>query len=344
MIKTEIILLANNVIFPFQNLQKDPGLNFAKLNKLFATQSVAEHGLGFMINIYDVKDSNDEWGKNLVRKIVFDTGSLNKTFLHNINARAYSLHDIDVIIISHWHYDHTGGLWQMLEQIENEVPVICHDSAKFERFFRRSFEVKNSDLEGKKREDIIPLLTSSKIVNQAPIDLKHMDEINAKIIFTKESLDVFKSEGLKITLSGEIPRIHPEEDFSSFFSLQDGIIKVDKILDDKCLIFEFQDNVVLLLGCCHSGIMNTLDYVKSITIKPISHIIGGFHLANATGQRIKTTIEYLNSFQDHDNPLFLFPIHCSGNKFLFELKRSNYSNLKAYNASVGTIFEFESNG
>ena len=143
-----------------------------------------------------------------------------------------------------------------------------------------------------------------------------------------------------MTLSGEIPRIHPEEDFNHFFSLQDGTIKVDKILDDKCLIFEYQDKVVLLLGCCHSGIMNTIDHVKSITKKPISHIIGGFHMANATNQRIKETIDYLRSFQDYDKPLYLFPIHCSGNKFLFELKRNNYSNLKAYNASVGTIFEF----
>jgi 7,8-dihydropterin-6-yl-methyl-4-(beta-D-ribofuranosyl)aminobenzene 5'-phosphate synthase len=340
MIKTEIVLLANNVIFPFQNLQKDPSLKFAQLNKLFATQSVAEHGLGFMINVYDIKDPNDEWGKKLIKKIIFDTGSSNDTFLYNLNARAYALYDIDMILISHWHYDHTGGLYQILEQVESEIPVICHDSAKFERFFRRSIDVKNGDLEGKKREDIIPLLSTSKIVNQAPIDLNRIHELNAKVKFTKEIHEVFNEGGLKITLSGEIPRIHPEEDFSSFFSLQGGIIKIDKILDDKCLIFEYDDEVVLLLGCCHSGIMNTLDYVKNITAKPISHIIGGFHLANATNQRIKTTIEYLNSFQDYNKPLFLFPIHCSGNKFLFELKRANYSNFKAYNASVGTIFEF----
>jgi len=340
MIKTEIILLTNNVIFPFQNLQKDPGLKFAQLNKLFATQSLAEHGLGFMINIYDIRDQNDEWGKELIKKVIFDTGSSNETFLYNLNARAYSLYDIDMILISHWHYDHTGGLYQILGQIENEIPVICHDSAKFERFFRRSFDVKNSDLDGKNRKEIIPLLSTSKIVNQAPIDLNHMDELNAKVIFKKETHEIFNDKGLKITLSGEIPRIHPEEDFSNFFSLQEGIVKVDKILDDKCLIFEYRENVVLLLGCCHSGIMNTIDYVKCITAKPISHIIGGFHLANATDQRIKATIQYLNSFQDYSKPLFLFPIHCSGNKFLLDLKRSNYSNLKAYNASVGTIFEF----
>ena len=340
MLKTEINLLANNVIFPFQNLQKDPGLNFTTLNKLFATQSVAEHGLGFMINIYDIEDPNDEWGKGLIKKIVFDTGSLNKTFLHNVNARAYSLYDVDVILISHWHYDHTGGLCQVLEQIENEVPVICHDSAKFERFFRRSMDVKSSDLEDKKREEILHLLSTSKIVNQAPIDLKHMDELNAKIIFLKESHEVFNSEGLKITLSGEIPRTHPEEDFSSFFSLQDGIIKVDKILDDKCLIFEYPEQVVLLLGCCHSGIMNTLDYVKTMTDKPISHIIGGFHMANTSDQKMKNTIDYLLSFQKHDKPLVVFPIHCSGEKFLFKLKCLEDSRIKAFNASVGTIFTF----
>jgi len=336
LIRTEIILLANNFVAPFQNF----GLNFVELNKLIATRSVAEHGLGFMINLYDIKDSNDELDRELIKKIIFDTGSLNKTFIHNINARAYRLYDIDIILISHWHYDHIGGLCQMLEQIEKGVPVICHDSAKFERFFRRSLDVKNSDLEGKKREEILSLLLTSKIVNHEPIDLKHMDELNANIIFTKEPHEVFNNGGFKITLSGEIPRIHPEEDFNNFFSLQDSVIKTDKVLDDKCLIFEYPEYMVLILGCCHSGIMNTIDHVKSITKKPISHLIGGFHMANATDQRIKKTIDYLRSFQDYDKPLYLFPLHCSGNKFLFELKRKNYSNLKAYNASVGAIFKF----
>ena len=71
MIKTEIILLSNNIVIPFQKLQKNYGLNFIEFNKLFATQSLAEHGLGFLINIYDMDDLDDmDWPK-LKKKIYF---------------------------------------------------------------------------------------------------------------------------------------------------------------------------------------------------------------------------------------------------------------------------------
>ena len=52
MIEIQIILLTNNAVYPFQNLNKEHGLNFVSLNKLFATQSFAEHGIGFLINLY----------------------------------------------------------------------------------------------------------------------------------------------------------------------------------------------------------------------------------------------------------------------------------------------------
>ena len=139
-------------------------------------------------------------------------------------------------------------------------------------------------------------------------------------------------------ISGEIPRNYDIEDFNSFYLLQDNIIKSDKILDDKCLIFEYADNIVLLTGCCHSGIMNTLNYIKSIADKPINHIIGGFHMTNASNQRIKKTIEYLKSFQKYENPLYLFPLHCSGEKFLYELIKTSGPDFKAFNMSVGTVF------
>jgi hypothetical protein len=58
MIRVEIILLTNNIVLPFQRLKQDYQLDFIELNKLFASQSLAEHGLGFLINIYNVKISH----------------------------------------------------------------------------------------------------------------------------------------------------------------------------------------------------------------------------------------------------------------------------------------------
>ena len=336
MIKTEISLLTNNYIIPFQNFHKKQQIKFIEFNKLFATQSIAEHGLGFLIIIYEI----DSDGEKVIFKTIFDTGSTNLSFIHNLNVRGYQLYDINSIILSHWHYDHTGGLYQILQEIENKVPIICHESAQFERFFRRTDEIEFGDLIGKTRRDILPMVSSSKIVNQEPIDRKKIKDLEGKIVFSKKEYELFNLNNIKIIISGEIPRKYDIEDFNSFYLLQDDIIINDKILDDKCLILEYEDNVVLLTGCCHSGIMNTLDYIQSITDKPISHIIGGFHMANASDIRIKKTIEYLKSFQKYEKPLFLFPLHCSGQKFLFELIKANSPNLKAFNASVGTVFNF----
>lgn len=340
MIKTEISLLTNNHITPFQDLHKQQRMKCIEFNKLFATRSIAEHGLGFLIVIYEIDDNNDLHKKKILSKIIFDTGGPNLTFIHNLNIRGYQLYDINSIILSHWHYDHTGGLYKILQGIQNKIPVICHESAQFERFFRRMEEIKFRDFIGKTRREILPMLSTLKIVNQEPINVKKVNDLGGKVIFSKNKYELLNLNSLKIITSGEIPRNYDIEDFNSFYYLQEGIIKNDKILDDKCLIFEYENNVVLLTGCCHSGIMNTLNYIKSITDKPISHIIGGFHMANASNQRIKKTIEYLKSFQKYENPLYLFPLHCSGEKILFELIKTNSPDLKAFNMSVGTVFNF----
>ena len=341
MIRVEIELLTNNIVLPFQNLRENPEIDFLELNKLFASKSLAEHGLGFLINVYEVVDLDHPNNYKLIKKIVFDTGGTNLTYLHNIDVRGYPLYDVDCIVLSHWHYDHSGGLFKILERIDKKVPIISHESAKFERFFKRVRNLKNEDLMGKKRKDLLHLLSSSKIVSQEPMNIELVKNLKGHIHFTKEPYEILNIEGLKIVASGEIPRNHTEEDFNNFFSLQAGILNVDKILDDKCLILEFEENIVLLNGCCHSGLMNTLDYVKSYSSKPISHIIGGFHMAGASDKRIRITLEYLNSQNMFKNTLYLFPIHCSGEKFIEMANTTSNNRIKAFNPSVGTTFYFK---
>ncbi|MFX1340610.1 MAG: MBL fold metallo-hydrolase [Promethearchaeota archaeon] len=343
MIKTEIILLTNNTCLPFQNLNREYGLDFVELNKLFASKSLAEHGIGFLINIYDLDRLDEHWNPKLLKQMIFDTGGTNQTFLHNLDIRGYNLHDLNNIILSHWHYDHTGALYSILERLENGIQVICHSDAKFERFFKRSDEITKGDLEGKTREEILPLLPEAKIVNQEPINLDRIENLNAKIFFPITHYKLLNTKDLKIILSSEIPRKYKIEDFNNFFSLQNGTLEIDKILDDKCLIFEYEDHVIVLLGCCHSGLMSTLDYVKNLIDKPISHVIGGVHMAHASEERIRETIEYLRTFQTYERPLYMFPIHCSGEKIIQEINKIKFPEIKAFNASVGTVFTFTSN-
>ena len=340
MIRVEINILTNNIVLPFQHLRENQFLDFIELNKLFASKSLAEHGLGFLINVFDAKDSDNPNNDRLIKKIVFDTGGTNFTYIHNLDIRGYSLYDVDYIVLSHWHYDHTGGLIRILERIEKEVPIICHESAKFERFFKRASNLRNEDLVGKKRTDLLPLLSSIKIVNQEPINEEQVKKLKGQIHFSKEPYEILNVEGLKIVASGEIPRNHIEEEFSNFFLLQEGIVRVDKILDDKCLILEFEEKTVLLNGCCHSGLMNTLDYIKTITNKPVSHIIGGIHMARATDQRILNTLDYLDKMEKYRNEVFVFPMHCSGEKFRQLAKDYESAGIKCYDVSVGTKFCF----
>ncbi|MFX0179008.1 MAG: MBL fold metallo-hydrolase [Candidatus Hodarchaeota archaeon] len=341
MIKIEIILLANNAVFPWQNLQKTEGLKYIELNKLFATQSIAEHGLGFLINIWEVKGKEDTSNNKLLKKIIFDTGSTNLSFLHNLDVRGYPLYDVDTIVLSHWHYDHTGGLYKILERIENQVDIISHHYANFERIFKRSRKIQNQDLIGKTRKDIIPLLQSSKIVNQEPINLDKIDYLNGNVIFSKEQIEIFKKDDLRILVSGEIPRRNKEEDFNNFLFLHSGLISLDKIWDDKCIIIEHSGKIIILNGCCHSGIINTLNYVKTLTTKPFSHIIGGFHMIGASIDRIKRTLGYFRDLQI--DKIDLFPIHCSGQNFIDVIKKAKIPGIRAFNISVGTIFNFSSN-
>ena len=340
MIRVKINLLTNNFVLPFQNIRENHFLDFIELNKLFASKSLAEHGLGFLINVYDVIDSDNPNKDRLLKKIVFDSGGTNLTYLHNLDIRGYPLYDVDYIVLSHWHYDHTGGLIKILERIDDKVPIICHENAMFERLFKRVRNLKNEDLVGKTKTDLLPLLTSLKIVNQEPINLDLVESLKGEVHFTREPFEILNIEGLKIIASGEIPRNHIEEDFNNFISLQAGFVKLDKILDDKCLILEFDENIVVLNGCCHSGLMNTLDYVKKYSSKPISHIIGGFHMASASNIRIKITLEYLHSLDMFNNALYLFPIHCSGEKFVKMANTMSNGRIKAFNPSVGTTFNF----
>ncbi|TXT61635.1 MAG: putative Metal-dependent hydrolases of the beta-lactamase superfamily II [Promethearchaeota archaeon] len=340
MMQLDITVLTNNVVIPFQkDVHLSDKCSFS-VNKLFTTKSIAEHGLGFLISLYKRSEESNSWDQEVLFKFIFDLGGDNLSFLHNLDVRGIPLYDIDVIALSHWHYDHIGGLYKVLERIEREVPIYTHPSAKSERFFKRSAEITNESLKNKTREELLPYLKESKIVNQAPINLGKVNKLNGEVEFLEKKKKLFENEGIKILLSGEIPRIYEIEDFSNYYSLQGELIKEDKILDDKCLIIEFNDHIVLVNGCCHSGLMNTIDYVKKeISKKPISHIIGGFHMASASENRQKKTIKYLETFQNQEQ-LCLFPIHCTGEEFIHQILEKGSPHLLFYNISVGTTLSF----
>jgi 7,8-dihydropterin-6-yl-methyl-4-(beta-D-ribofuranosyl)aminobenzene 5'-phosphate synthase len=266
-------------------------------NTVFKAGLRAEHGLALWIE-YN--------GKN----ILFDTGQSNM-ILHNARMAGVDLSKADAIVLSHSHYDHTGGLKKVLD-LAKEAKVYFHPAALEDKYHPK---------EGEVREIGIPLLSRNI--------LKRYIE-NGRAVHTKEVTKVF--EGFSIT--GEIPRVNNFEDTGGDFYLDSKCNQPDPLLDDQALFLESSKGTVVVLGCAHSGIVNTLEYIQKLTQREKIHAVtGGMHLVNADENRIEKTIEAFRKF-DVDK---LYPCHCTGT----EAKRILWKNFgdKFMDCSVGNIIE-----
>lgn len=229
--------------------------------------TVGEHGLAVWIE----KDG---------RVLLFDTGQ-GLALRRNAEIMDLDLSRVEAIIISHGHYDHTGGLGDALA-LSPEARVLIHPHALDPKY-------KPSD-RGPGCEIGIPRLPNA--------GMKHA-------YTEKGGCEV--SPGVWTT--GEIPRLTDFEDTGGRFYRDSSCTAPDPLLDDQALFFETSRGVVVVLGCAHAGVINTLEHVRSQTGgKRIHAILGGMHLLNASESRLERTIEALEGIG-----IDVFcPCHCTG--------------------------------
>ncbi|MBW1931847.1 MAG: MBL fold metallo-hydrolase [Deltaproteobacteria bacterium] len=237
-----------------------------------------EHGLSFWI----------EYGNN---KILFDTGQ-SESILYNANTLGVDLAQTDAIILSHGHYDHTGGLPSVIN-IASKAKIYLHPAAVERKYSQKALGAK-----------YIGISDSAK---------KAIEDCH--IIWTATPATIFPA----MSVTGQVPRMNDYEDVGGHFFIDENCQRPDELLDDQTLFMKSAKGLVVVFGCAHSGVVNTLRYTSKLTgYKKIYAVIGGMHLLNASPARIKNTIGVFEKYEIQK----VMPLHCTGQKAIDAMKNA----------------------
>ena len=257
---------------------------------------MGEHGLSFYV----------EAGE---RRILFDTGQ-NLGLANNAEVLGIDLGGIDTVVLSHGHYDHSSGLKSLLDYNTNFT--LCAHPDVFGHKLRGTGE-------------------NSKYIGM-PVDREMLEEKGIGIRLDKDSVPIAPG----ITTTGEIALENDFEKVEPEFHLKAGEdYPADTLADDRALILDTPKGLVVLLGCSHRGVVNTLKHVSRITGRNAIHaILGGLHLGKASDEKLAQLVDHLRAFVLEKIALG----HCTGPKAFVAL--SNAFKEKVFLNTVGSVMEF----
>ena len=259
----------------------------------------AEHGFSCL-----VQGDKGKW--------LFDTGR-GGTILRNLSFLNLSLHDLDGIFLSHGHNDHCGGLEAVLK-VTGSCPVYAHPQIFEQRYWKGLFEQRDISM---------------------PFDQESLERAGAKFHFLSKFTQIVPG----LFYSGEIPRLCMFETGDSHLvkenADQNGLVP-DVFFDDAAIGVETKKGIVIILGCAHAGLINTIDWFqKNLSERRIHAIAGGTHLGPAGDHQFEETVAYLKQL-DFDR---LGLSHCTGQIRAAQLY-AQFPN-KVFFANVGTSIEID---
>ncbi|MBT8338465.1 MAG: MBL fold metallo-hydrolase [Desulfatitalea sp.] len=251
---------------------------------------MAEHGLAFLITVY---------AKEQPHTIVMDAGISGLCFNHNADLMAESMpvrfgmvthkiDDVECMVLSHGHFDHFNGMPQVFERLKKPVPLVVHPGA----FVARRIKLRpDYYVDMPTFEEAMPARVGAVLDKR-----RHASTIaDGHILVTGEVERTTKFE------TGSPGRLEANPH---------GQWKHDSFEDDQAVAFNVKDKgLVVVGGCSHAGIINTIEHVRNITRETKIHsVMGGFHLSGASDGLIEPTVAAMKEI----NPSMVVPMHCTG--------------------------------
>jgi 7,8-dihydropterin-6-yl-methyl-4-(beta-D-ribofuranosyl)aminobenzene 5'-phosphate synthase len=250
---------------------------------LAETKGVGEWGFGALVEVDG-------------RRILFDTGKFPDTVLRNSRDLGIDLSTIEEVILSHNHIDHTGGLVTLRRELSKrnaKALSLAHVGKGI--FWERP--------EDKPEESALTVR-------------KGYEELGGRFVEHAAPAEIHPG----VWLTGPVPRIHPERNWSDVSTVRSpGGLVEDTIPEDQSLLIETGSGLVVISGCGHAGVVNTLEYARTLVKEaPIHAALGGFHLFRASAEHLAWTGAKLREMGlEH-----FLGAHCTGIEAVFRLRES----------------------
>ena len=287
--RVEITTLIDNyvdVLLPSTDVVTRPPLSIE--GKVKGDTFLAEHGLSLLVTVYQGEDKHT---------ILLDTGYTKVGVLHNMEQMGIDVVEIETIVLSHGHMDHTGSLNAILDKMPGRIPLVVHPGAfVYPRYTRQPDGSKNIWPRTLVRDDL--------------------EQKNVEIM-ESETPTLIADDMVMVT--GKVERITQfEKGMPNALVEKDGEIVKDPIIDDQALVIKLNEKgLVVITGCAHAGVINTVMFAQKATGEQNIHaVVGGFHLSGPFFEKIHDeTFDELKKF----DPDIILPMHCTGWKAIHRI-------------------------
>ncbi|MFC1823455.1 MBL fold metallo-hydrolase [Thermodesulfobacteriota bacterium] len=278
----EIITLVDNyadALLGTTEIMSRPSL--AKEGVIQANTLLAEHGLALLVKIHKGAEEH---------VVLFDTGFSPIGLLHNMDYLDIDPEQIETIVLSHGHMDHTGALYSLLDRLPKPIPLVVHPDV-----FLPNRYIETED--------------GQKLLFPEPPHREALEKRGLKVVENRGPMPIAADLAL---ITGEVARKTSfEQGLPNAMVERNGRTEKDPIMDDQALVLKIRNKgLVVISGCSHSGVINTIYYARELTgVQKIYGVLGGFHLAGPFFEQIiENTIDELKIV----DPEVIVPMHCTG--------------------------------